>query len=98
MLLAGGWGSVGARAALPWSGGSGSVGAQRHDSVEHGSGHGPLVGQGDILVHAVGPDEHDGIGVVLEADARGTDVVGHDEVEVLALELLAGVEDEVVGL
>ena len=33
---------------------------------------------------AVGSDERDCVGVVLEADAGGTDVVGHHEVETLA--------------
>ena len=51
-----------------------------------------------VAIGAVGPDQRDGVRVVLEADAGGADVVGDDQVEVLAAQLALGVGDEIVGL
>ncbi len=52
------------------------VGPDGHDGVEHGSGDGPLVGQRYIMLYPGGRENHDLVGVVLEAHAGSGDVVG----------------------
>ena len=69
----------------------------RHDRVEHRSGHGTLVSQADILLDPL-TEDHDLVGVVLEPGAGRRDVVGDDQVEVLAPELALGVLAERLGL
>src|SRR5213078_1954948 len=66
--------------------------------VGHRLGHRRLGGEGHVAPAPVAGQERDRVGVVLEADALGGDVVGHDQVEVLGPQLLLGVGQQGVGL
>ena len=66
----------------------------RH-SIQYGSRNGPFVGEFHRARRLAGLQQGDGVRVVLEADTGRTDVVGHDEVESLALELRLRVGDEI---
>ena len=66
----------------------------RHAS-EDGRGDTAFVGQLDDFLGAVGAEDRDRVRVVLEADAGGGDVVGHDQVEALAGELGGGVGPQI---
>ena len=67
--------------------------------VEHGTGDGPLVGQGDLGASVPAAVTMMTALVSCSKPTSGADdVVGHDEVGALALELAGGVGDDVVGL
>ena len=73
-------------------------GAQRDHLVEDALGHLALRGERHVAAPPVAPQQHDRVGLAAEARARGRDVVRHDQVEVLGLELAARVGEHVVGL
>src|SRR3954452_10714708 len=74
----------------------GSVDGRRR--VEHGHGHLPLVGERHMPLEVSGADDQHLVRVVLEPHARRRDVVGDDEVELLALQLGTCLRDHIKRL